>query len=159
LGTVALILATVVFVVGLIGTVLPVLPGPVLIYGGMILYGAMTNFASLDSRFYLVQGIALAVVLAVDFVASAVGTKLFGGSKQAAIGAIIGTVLALFFLGPLGLVIGPFAGAVAVELLRGMNPSAAIRVGFGTLIGALGGTLFKLCAAVVMIVYFFMRVL
>ncbi|MDP2856995.1 MAG: DUF456 domain-containing protein [Bacillota bacterium] len=157
--TIALILAIIAFIAGLIGTVMPVLPGPVLIYAGMLLYGAMTDFASLDSGFFVMQAIALAIVFSVDYVASAVGTRLFGGSKQAAVGAIIGTVPALVFLGPLGIVIGPFVGAVAIELLRGAKLTAAVRVGFGTLIGTLGGTLFKLCAEVVMIVYFFIKVL
>ncbi len=159
MGILALILAIVLFVAGLIGTVLPVLPGAGLIFAGMLLYGAMTGFATLDTAFFVLQAAAMAVIFAVDYVASAVGTKLFGGSKQAALGAVLGTILALIFLGPLGIVIGPFAGAVAVELARGVQPAAAIRVGFGTLVGALGGMVFKLCAEVVMIIYFFSKAL
>lgn len=82
----------------------------------------------------------------------------FNGSKQAAWGAVIGTILGLIFLGPLGIVIGPFVGAVGSELLRGIHLKQAILVGFGTLVGILGGTILKLCAEILMIVYFFMRI-
>ncbi|TGE35547.1 DUF456 domain-containing protein [Desulfosporosinus fructosivorans] len=156
--TTALILAIILFIAGLLGTILPILPGAILIYGGMLLYGFMTEFASLDVNFFLLQALVLALIFSVDFLASAVGTQRFNGSKQAATGAIIGTILGLLFLGPLGLLIGPFLGAVGAELLRGVKIKQAMLVGFGTLVGILGGTVLKLCAGVLMIVYFFMRI-
>ncbi len=156
--TTALILAIILFIAGLLGTILPILPGAILIYGGMLLYGFMTKFLTLDANFFLLQGLVLVFVFSVDFLASAVGTRRFNGSKQAAWGAIIGTILGLIFLGPLGIVIGPFLGAVVAELLRGIRLSQAIRVGFGTLVGILGGTVLKLCAEILMIVYFFMQI-
>lgn len=154
-----MILAIILFIAGLLGTVLPVLPGPLLIYAGMVLYGAMTGFETLGTHFFVLQGIAVATAILVDYAAAAAGTKLSGGSKQAALGAVIGTIVALVFLGPLGLVIGPFVGAVAVELLRGVQPTAAIRVGVGTVIGVIGGTLLKLLIGGVMIVFFFLEAL
>lgn len=159
MAIVALIVASIIFIVGLIGTVLPVLPGPGLIFGGMLLYGVMTDFAAVDAAFFVMQAAAMAIAFLIDYVASAVGTKLFGGSRQAAIGAVVGTILGLIFLGPLGIVIGPFAGAVAIELSRGAPPAAAVRVGVGTLIGAVGGTVLKLGVAIAMVVYFYMRVM
>lgn len=156
--TTALILTIVLFIVGLVGTILPVLPGPILVYGGMLLYGYMTEFATLDAHFFLLQTLVLVLIFSVDFLASAVGTRRFNGSKQAAWGAIIGTILGLIFLGPLGIVIGPFLGAVMIELLRGIEINQAIRVGFGTLVGILGGTVLKLFAEILMIIYFFMRI-
>jgi hypothetical protein len=156
--TVALIIAIILFVIGLAGTVLPVLPGVGVIYGGMIIYGIMTKFQSLDINFYILQGIACAFILGVDFVASAIGTKAFEGSKHAAKGAVLGTFIGLVFLGPLGIIIGPFAGAVTVELLIGRELKKSLRSGIGTLIGILGGTVIKLAAEIVMIAYFFMKI-
>ncbi|MCB8816125.1 DUF456 domain-containing protein [Desulfosporosinus shakirovi] len=156
--TTALILSIIFFVAGLLGTILPILPGSILIYGGMLLYGFMTKFSTLDANFFLLQALVLVLVFSVDFVASAAGTRRFNGSKQAAWGAIIGTILGLIFFGPLGIVIGPFLGAVVAELLRGIQINQAIRVGFGTLVGILGGTVLKLCAEILMIVYFFIRI-
>jgi uncharacterized protein YqgC (DUF456 family) len=157
LETIALILAIILFIIGLVGTVLPLLPGAVLIYGGMLVYGFLTKFATLNLTFYLMQAMALIVIFAIDYVASAAGTRRFGGSKQAGWGAVGGAIIGIFF-GPLGIIIGPFLGAVAVELFRGTATDKAIRAGFGTIIGILGGTLVKLAAEVLMIIYFFMRI-
>lgn len=158
ISTIALILAIIFFIAGLIGTILPILPGTVLIYIGMLLYGLITKFSSLDVYFFIIQGIALIVTLFIDNIASAVGTKRFGGSKQAAWGAIIGTILGVVIFGPLGIIVGPFLGAVAAEFLRGTEFKQTIRVGFGTLVGVIGGTVLKIVASIIMIVYFFMRI-
>ena len=156
--TTALILSIILFIAGLLGTILPVLPGAILIYGGMLVYGVMTKFATLDANFFLLQALVLVLIFSVDFLAAAAATRRFNGSKQAAWGAILGTILGLIFFGPLGIVIGPFLGAVVAELVRGIEINQAIRVGFGTLVGILGGTVLKLCAEILMIVYFFMRI-
>lgn len=159
LDTTALIIAIIFFIAGLLGTILPILPGPALIYCGMILYGLLNNFQSLNLYFFIIQAIALIVIFAADYVASAVGTILAGGSNQAAVGAILGTVIAMLILGPMGIIIGPFLGAVIVELFRGLGLKRAINVGLFTLVGTLGGTLFKLSAEFIMIVYFFIEII
>jgi uncharacterized protein YqgC (DUF456 family) len=158
LTTIAFILAILFFLAGLIGTVLPVLPGAVLIYGGMLLYGLMTHFTTLNLNFFLLEGVALLIVFVIDYLAAAAATKHFGGSKRAVWGAAAGTILGLIFLGPLGMLIGPFAGAVAAELLGGTAIKQTIRVGLGTLLGVLGGTVIKIGAEILMIVYFFIRI-
>ncbi|MFA5536860.1 MAG: DUF456 domain-containing protein [Bacillota bacterium] len=155
---IALILAIVFFVIGFIGTIIPVLPGVTLIYGGMLLYGFMTGFSSLDANFFILQTLALLLIIATDFFASALGTRKFGGSKQSAWGAILGTIPGLIFLGPIGIILGPFLGAVLVEMLLGKEVRQAVNVGFGTLIGFIGGTLLKLIAETIMVVYFFMQI-
>lgn len=155
---IALILAILFFIAGLLGTILPVLPGAILIFGGMLLYGIMTGFATLNATFFLLQAFTLIILFLIDFLASATGTKRYDGSTQAVWGAVIGTLLGLIFLGPLGIITGPFLGAVIVELVRGKKIDAAIRVGFGTLIGLLGGTLLKLGVEIVMIIYFFIQI-
>jgi len=154
----ALILAIVLFIVGLLGTILPALPGAILIYGGMVLYGFMTQFSTLDGTFFLIQGLVFAFIFAVDYLAAAFGTKRYGGSKQAAWGAVIGTILGVIFMGPFGILLGPFLGAVAVELLRGTDIDKTIRIGFGTVIGLLGGTVIKIGVEIIMIIYFFIRI-
>lgn len=154
----ALMLAIILFIVGIIGSILPVLPGPILIFAGMLIYGFMTEFATLNTTFYLLQIMVLVLIFSIDYLSSAVGTRRFGGSKQAAWGAIGGTIIGLIFLGPLGIVIGPFLGAVVSELVRGIAFKQAIRIGFGTLIGILGGTVLKVLIGILMIIYFFMQI-
>ncbi|HOW23754.1 MAG TPA: DUF456 domain-containing protein [Sedimentibacter sp.] len=156
--TLALVLAIIMFLIGLIGTILPALPGVLLIFGGMLVYGFMTGFASLSIWFFVMQLLVMAVIFIVDFIASVVSTKKYGGSKQAAFGAAVGTILGVIILGPLGIIIGPFAGSVAAEVLLGKEIKQAVKVGFGSLVGVMGGTLFKLAAEALMIIYFFMSI-
>ncbi|NLM46400.1 MAG: DUF456 domain-containing protein [Firmicutes bacterium] len=152
----ALLLAVVCFLLGLAGTFLPVLPGAILIYAGMLVYGLLTRFASLDATFFLLQGLALLLVFIIDFLAAAAGTKRFGGGKAAAWGAALGTLAGVIFFGPFGLLAGPFLGAVAAEIIFGKKTTdQAVRAGFGTLLGLVGGTLLKLFVEIMMIVYFF----
>ena len=156
--TAALVLAIILFIVGLIGTVVPFIPGAILIYGGMLLYGLMTKFATLNIYFYILQAIALIFVFLIDNIASAAGAKRFGGSSQAAWGALVGTIVGVF-LGPLGIIICSFLGAVVAEvLLKKTELRQAVRSGFGTIIGILGGTVLKLFVEILMIIYFFMKI-
>ncbi|MGI6066455.1 MAG: DUF456 domain-containing protein [Bacillota bacterium] len=156
--TTALILAIILFILGLMGTVLPVLPGAILIYGGMFLYGLMTKFSTLDTNFFLIQALILILIFAIDFLSSAIGTRQFDGSKQAVLGAVIGTIFGIIFFGPFGVIIGPFLGAVIAELLRKPDLVQAVKVGFGTLIGFIGGTLLKFIIEIIMIIYFFIKI-
>src|SRR5660397_120807 len=158
MNTFAMIIAIIMFVVGFAGTVLPILPGVVLVYGGMIVYGLMTGIENLGPKFYIIQGLATIVLLGVDFVAASIGTKKYKGSKKAAFGVFIGTIVGLITLGPLGILIGPFAGAMIVELFQGKDMDQAFSSEFGTVVGNIGGTIFKLMGEIVMIVYFFIKI-
>lgn len=75
--TTALILSIILFIFGLLGTILPILPGAILIYGGMLLYGVMTGFETLDANFFLLQASILVLIFFIDFIASSVGTTLW----------------------------------------------------------------------------------
>jgi len=158
LDTTALVLAIILFIAGIIGTILPFLPGPALIYGGMLLYGFMTGFATLDAYFFLLQGLVLVLIFLIDYLASAIGTRRFGGSKQAAWGAVSGMIFGVIVFGPLGIALGPFLGAVGAELIRGISMNQALHTGLGTLIGILGGTILKIGIEILMIIYFFMQI-
>lgn len=158
MATWALIIAIVLFIIGLVGTVLPMLPGPILIYAGMLLYGLMTDFITLDFKFYLIQGLVFALIFFVDYLATALGTRRYGGSKQAGWGAALGMLVGIFFA-PIGIILGPFLGAVGAELLfRRTELKKAFRIGVGTLIGLLGGIVVKLGVEIIMIIYFFIKI-
>ena len=153
-----LLLASLMFIVGFLGTFLPVLPGAILIYGGMLLYGYLTKFTALTIHFFIIEGLALLLVFAVDFLAAAVGTKRYGGSRAASFGAAVGTLAGIFFFPPLGIIVGPFVGAALAELIKGKEIDQALRVGFGTIIGLLGGTILKIVIETAMIIYFFFTI-
>lgn len=155
LNKIALTISIILFIIGIIGTIVPALPGSILVFGGMILYGFMTQFKSLNLFFYLLEALALLLTFIVDFIATSASTKRFGGSKKAQWGAIIGTIFGILVFGPLGILFGPFIGAIVAELIQGIDIKQAIYSGFGSVVGAIGATFLKLIIEALMIIYFF----
>ncbi len=151
----AMILAVLFFIAGLAGSFLPVIPGAILIWVGMLVYGILTKFATLGTAFFIGQALAAALVYSVDYLAGAYGAKRFGGSQYAFYGSIIGTVVGLIFLGPAGIIFGPFAGAIIGELLNQKPLDEAFRISVGTMLGLLSGTIIKLVIQIIMIIWFF----
>lgn len=145
----------VIFIVsGILGCVLPVIPGPPLSYLGLLLLH-FTERYQFSSRFLIIWAIITTVVYALDYLIPAWGTKKFGGSKRGVWGSIIGLVIGLFFFPPFGIIIGPFVGAVVGELTSGKDSGVALKSGFGSFLGFLLGTLLKLITSGMMTWYFF----
>lgn len=144
------LLAAVLMVVGLAGTILPALPGIPMIFGGIWLAAAVNGYRHLGIWWLLVIGVIGAIGVIVDLGASTLGAKRVGASRLALWGAAIGTVIGLFFGLP-GLVLGPFVGAVAGELASGTSVLRSAHVGVGTWLGLLFGTLVKLVISFMMI--------
>lgn len=127
---------------GLLGCVLPVLPGPPLTYVGLLL-AHVTDKVEF-SAVQLVSWLVLVIVLQVmDYVTPMLGSKYTGGSEYGNRGCIAGTILGLFFM-PWGIVVGPFAGAVLGELLGGKDMPHALKAGIGTFLGVVFGVLLKI---------------
>lgn len=143
------------FILGIIGTVLPLLPGVSLIWLGMLVYGIITGFQNLTAGFLILQGAAALLVMSIDYFTTAIGTKRFGGTKFAVWGAALGLLAGVIILGPLGLIFGPFIGALLGSLLQGLPPEKAIYSSFGALVGLLSGLLLKIIIEVIMIYAFF----
>ena len=154
----AFIVSTLLIVVGFIGTILPILPGTVLIYSGFLVYGLITGFDSLGWPFYLGEIVLVGFSYLVDFMASAYGVKFYGGSKAAIYGALFGSLL-IFVIGPVGLFVGPLLGAVAGELIAGKEIRLACNAGIGTFVGLLGGTILKLVISCGMIGWFVWKIM
>ena len=153
-----LILAIILFGVGILGTFLPILPGAILIWLGMFLYGFLTNFENLSVWFYIIQGLATILVTSVDYIATAVGAKRFSGSKASVWGATLGLFVGVIVMGPLGLIFGPFLGALSGEMLVSHSFDKSIRSSIGAVIGVVGGLFVKLAIEVVMIIWFFITI-
>ena len=149
--TIALfVLAAVLILVGFAGTVLPALPGVPLIFAGMALAAWADGFVHIGTWTLVVLGVLCALAIAADIVAGLLGAKRVGASGWALFGAAVGT-LAGFFLGLPGLVLGPFVGALAGELLAGGSFRRATTVGVGTWVGMLIGTLAKIALSFAML--------
>lgn len=150
-----LIALGVIFIIsGILGCVLPIIPGPPLSYVGLLLLH-FTERYQFSSKFLIIWAIITVVVYALDYIIPAWGTKKFGGSKRGVWGSIIGLVIGLFFFPPFGIIIGPFLGAVIGELTAGKEHKDALKSGFGSFLGFLAGTLLKLITSGMMTWYFF----
>jgi len=138
---------------GLLGCILPVIPGPPLSYIALLLLQA-TRFAGFSVQFLLITALITVIVTVVDYILPVWGTRKWGGSRAGTVGAMIGLLLGLFFA-PVGIIVGPFAGAVVGELIAGRDTSVALRSGFGSLMGFIMGAVMKLTVCVVFTYYFF----
>lgn len=149
------LLAILLVVVGIAGTILPALPGLPLVFAGMLLAAWAGDFQQVGMPMLVVLGLLTLFSLAVDFSATALGAKRVGASRLAIIGAMLGTFGGLFF-GPLGLLLGPFVGAIGGELihrrsLHKQDLGQAAKIGVGTWFGILFGTVLKLALAFTML--------
>ena len=135
-------LSIICLVIGLLGCILPMLPGPPLAYVGLLLLHA-TEYAQFSSTQLWSCLFAVIVVQILDYITPILGSKYSGGTKWGNWGCVIGTMMGMFFL-PLGIIIGPFIGAIAGELLGGRGLSQAMKAGLGSLVGFLLGTVVKL---------------
>ena len=137
-----LILAGICMVVGIIGCIVPGLPGTPIAYAGLWIAQA-TDRVDLSWQMLLIWGIVTIVVTVLDYVVPAWGTKRYGGTRWGVWGSTIGVFAGLFF-GPAGVIIGPLLGAILGELLGGKEMQQALKAGWGSFIGLMCGTLLKL---------------
>lgn len=136
-------LAVVLVLVGIAGVILPALPGVPLVFAGMLLAAWAGDFQQIGWVTLVLLGLLTALSVAVDIFATLVGAQRVGASRKALIGAMVGTVVGVFF-GLIGLFAGPFVGALLGELWHGRALGQATKVGVGTWIGILLGTVLKL---------------
>lgn len=154
-ATLLWVLAVGLMLVGLAGTVLPILPGVPVMLLGMFIAAWIDGFARIGPWTLALLAALTVVTVVVDLVASGFGARRVGASRQAVLGATLGAV-AGFFLGLVGLIVGPFIGAVAGELLARRQltrkgTQAAVNVGFGAWMGFVLGTVAKLAVAFTML--------
>jgi uncharacterized protein YqgC (DUF456 family) len=148
----------VLFAVGLIGTVLPVIPGTTIILAAAIIHRMMLGAEkSIGWRSIAILILLTLATYALDFLSGYVGAKYFGATKWGMFGAVIGALVGIVF-GIIGLFIGPVIGAITGEFIAGKKLIDAGRAGWGSLLGNLGGIIGKLVIALVMIAIFLMAV-
>jgi uncharacterized protein YqgC (DUF456 family) len=140
-------------VAGLIGAIVPVLPGIPLIFGGIWLIAGVDHYRHISLAWLLGIGLVGAAGLTLDLLAGALGAKRVGASPRAVWGALLGTVIGLF-LGLPGLLLGPFVGAMIGELAAGNSILRSTQVGMSAWAGLIFGTLIKLVSSVTMVALF-----
>lgn len=148
-----LVLGIIMMLVGILGSILPLLPGPPLAYLALLIQQLRSDTPFTPEFLWLWAGITV-VVTALDYIVPIYGTRKYGGSKYGVWGSTIG-LIAGFWLGPLGIIIGPFIGAFVGELIASNDSEHALRAAWGSFVGFLFGTLLKLVVCVVMAWYLF----
>ena len=144
------ILAILLIIVGMVGALVPVLPGTVLVFAGLVLAAWADGFAHVGIPTLVILLLLTIVVYVIDFLASVYGVERMGASRRAIGGAAVGTVVGLFFGIP-GLLLGPFLGAVLGEYSTRRHLPGAGRAGAGAWLGLLLGTVAKLALHFVML--------
>lgn len=141
-------------IVGFIGCVIPVIPGPPISFLALVTL-EYSKWGPIESDLLWTLGLIAGVVIILDYIAPIWGTKKTGGSRYGLWGAAIGLFIGLFF-GPLGIIIGPFVGALIGELTQNKETDKAIKAALGSLIGLLFGIVLKLSTSG-LITYFFIK--
>lgn len=145
------IVGGVLVVCGVVACVVPVLPGPIVSFCGLLCLIPTSHTPSVATL--IAFGVVTVIATALDYIVPALGAKKFQCSKWGTWGCVVGTIVGVFFF-PIGLLLGPFLGAFLGELIAGRKPLQAAKGGFGAFLGFLSGVFIKLVACVAMLAYF-----
>jgi uncharacterized protein YqgC (DUF456 family) len=153
--TIALIIiGLIIALFGLLGCILPIVPGPPLSYAALIILSVAKKWEPFGITFLIIMGVLMLAVSLVDYVFPAIGAKRYGASKAGVWFSVIGMVVGIFFIPPWGMFIGALAGALIGELLMGKGGKMALRAGWGIFVGNMMSTGFKLAYAGVVIFFY-----
>ena len=143
-----IIIAAFIMFLGIIGSFLPVLPGPLTSWIGLLVLH-FTDAIPMDKTFLIITFAVAICIWILDYIIPAIGTKRFGGSKYGMVGTTIGLIVGLLAPIPGGIIIGPFIGALLGELINKNDTKAATKAAFGSFIGFLTSTFIKFVVAII----------
>lgn len=154
----AILMGSLLMLLGLIGSVLPLLPGPPLCFIGLFLLALIKKFSPpLTPALIILLGIVTVLMIAMDYILPLLGAKKYGSSKWGVWGSILGMLIGMF-LSPLAVLLGAFFGAVVAEWLAGKTKGESFRAGWGVMMGTLFATMVRLGFSGLMIYYFIMAI-
>lgn len=151
----ALLITILLFAIGFVSSFLPIFPGNLIVWLGVLVHKIMMGDASVSWTFFWLATILTITAQGLDLLFSYWGARRFGSSWQGALGGIVGGILGVIFFNLPGLILGPVAGVVIVEMARGGNLRKAGRAGFGTIVGGFVAFLVKLVFTCIIIAGFF----
>ena len=146
------------FAVGLVGTVFPILPGIPLIWLGTVIFAIFTHFEKIGYLVISVFTLLMIFSIVIDYMANLYGAKKFGAGRWGIACAVLGMIIGVLTLGLIGLLVGPLIGVIIGELLSGKDFQQAFKAGIGTLIGFLSGTIVKFMIGLIMIGVFIWQI-
>jgi uncharacterized protein YqgC (DUF456 family) len=157
--TLLIIIVILLLLAGLAGTVVPFIPGIPLIFIGIAAYGWYDKFQLISAHYLIVLACLTILSLALDYVSVILGAKYFGSTKQGTWGALLGVLIGIFVFPPIGIILGPFVGAVVGESMAGKNLNHAFKVALGTVAGLFSGMIFNIILAAGMILSFILKLM
>ena len=147
------IVVALLMIAGVVGAVVPLVPGTPLIFVGALVYAVATEFTPVGGGRLAILAVLAVAGWALQHVAGALGARRVGASRAAVVGALLGVLAGLAFA-PLGLLLGPIVGAIVGELLAGRDPASSVRTGIGTAVGVVLGVVAHVAAALTMVALF-----
>lgn len=154
-----IIIGGILVIVGIIGCVLPVLPGPPISYISLILLSLAYKWKAYSTNFLIVMGIITVVVTVLDFILPVYLPKRYGASKFGIWGSILGMIVGMIIFPPFGLIIGTFLGAVLGELAFNKDKRASLKAALGVFIGTIAAIMLKVSVSGIIGFYFFRAVI
>jgi uncharacterized protein len=147
------VVVAILMLAGIVGAIVPLLPGAPLIFAGALLYAVATDFTPIGAGRLAILAALGVLAWVLEHVAGVVGARRAGGGRAAVVGALLGMLVGVM-VAPIGLLVGPMVGAVAAELLTGRAPKASLRSGIGAALGVLTGVVAHFALALVMVGFF-----
>ncbi|NLW25680.1 MAG: DUF456 domain-containing protein [Clostridia bacterium] len=139
-------------IIGLIGTILPFLPGTGLMFFALLVYGFFDKWTAFSPLFVLGVGFLTLLSILLDYFSGVVGARKFGATKSGIWGGLIGSFLGVLFGGPLGLIWGVIIGVILGEIVSGKDIERAFKTSLGTIIGMAGGVIAQFIIALLIFV-------
>ncbi|WP_458628579.1 DUF456 domain-containing protein [Winogradskyella sp. PC D3.3] len=150
------IIALLLMILGILGSFLPILPGPLTSWAGLLVLH-FTEGVELSQTFLIVTLLIAIIIYVLDYVIPALGTKRFGGSKAGMIGTTLGLIIGLFSPIPFGIIIGPFIGALIGEMKHRNDFNKALKAAFGSFLGFIASTFLKFIVAIIYLGFFIVK--
>jgi uncharacterized protein YqgC (DUF456 family) len=158
LGAFLAIVAILSILAGIIGCVVPLLPGLPISFMAVLLYGWYDGFEHIGPNYLVVIGSLTIFSIVTDYIMIALGSKVFGSSRQSTAGAVLGSLLGLFIFPPLGILIFCFLGAFAVEYYLSHDMSRALKAAVGAVLGFFAGVWFKVALGLIILLSFIIKI-
>lgn len=153
------LVALVLILLGIVGSILPVVPGPILSFLGLIVYYIFQKDEVLTLGPVLVFALGMLFLVIADYALPILGVKFLGASKSGQWGAVIGALLGIVFFPPLGIFVGALAGAVIGEMIRGKKFSEAMRVALGVITGSVAAIILQVIFSLSVLIYFLFKII
>lgn len=153
-----IIVGVLLMILGILGSFLPVIPGPLTSWLGLLALH-FTEGVEMSTSFLVITLIIAVLIYVLDYIIPALGTKRFGGSRAGMIGTVIGLVVGILAPIPFGIIIGPFLGALIGELTHRNDFGKAFKAAFGSFIGFMASTFLKFIVAIIYLGFFIVKLL